>query len=209
MSNRKIVVIKVLVWVACLYPLLKLLYGGFFGSLGPDPTRTITYCTGLATIRLLVISLAITPLRRLTPSLAWTIRFRRLLGLFAFFYASLHLLTYIGLYSYWDLRQLGTNILKQRYVLVGMTAWLLLLPLALTSTKGSIRRLGKRWTTLHKLVYIAAGLGVLHYWWLVKQGVLTPIWITLALTLVLLARPVLNWINKRRQAAGERVGSSV
>src|SRR5450631_2702835 len=209
MSSGKIVALKVAVWLACLYPVLSLAYHAIFTSLGPDPTRTITFTTGLATIRLLVISLAITPLRRISPRLSWLIRFRRLLGSFAFFYASLHLLTYIGLYSYFDLRQLGTNILKQRYVLVGMTAWLLLLPLALTSTKGSIRRLGKRWTTLHKLVYFAAGLGVVHYWWTVKQGVLTPTWITLALTLVLLARPVLNWINRRRQAAGERVESSV
>src|SRR5664279_5258989 len=142
MSNRKIVALKVLVWVACLYPLLKLLYGGFFGSLGPDPTRTITFCTGLATIRLLVISLAITPLRRLTPRLSWTIRFRRMLGLFAFFYASLHLLTYIGLYSYFDVHAILADVLKRRYVTVGMAAWLLLLPLALTSTKWSIRKLG-------------------------------------------------------------------
>jgi sulfoxide reductase heme-binding subunit YedZ len=204
MSNQKIVVLKVLVWAACLYPVLSLVYRAVFTSLGPDPTRTITYTTGLATIRLLVISLAITPLRRLSPKLSWAIRFRRLLGLFAFFYASLHLLTYLGLYSYFDIRQIGSNIVKQRYVTAGMTAWLLLLPLALTSTKAAIRKMGKRWQKLHRLVYVAAILGVIHYWWLVKPGVRTPLTITVLLGLVLLARPLLTWINDRRRAAVEQ-----
>jgi methionine sulfoxide reductase heme-binding subunit len=201
MSNRNIVILKVLVWIACLYPLANLIYGAVFASLGPDPTRTITFTTGLATIRLLVISLAITPLRRLSPKLSWLIQFRRLLGLFAFFYASLHLLTYIGLYSYFDVRAIGADIVKRRYVTVGFAAWLLLLPLALTSTKGSIRRLGKNWQRLHWLVYVAATLGVIHYWWLVKPGVRTPLTITLILAALLLARPLLKWINDRRRVS--------
>jgi methionine sulfoxide reductase heme-binding subunit len=201
MSNSKIVALKVAVWLACLYPVLNLAYEAIFTSLGPDPTRTITFATGLATIRLLVISLAITPLRRLSPRLSWLIRFRRLLGLFAFFYASLHLLTYVGLYSYFDVHAILADILKRRYVTVGMAAWLLLLPLALTSTNWSIRKLGKNWQRLHRLVYVAACLGVVHYWWLVKPGVLTPITVTLLLAAVLLARPLVTWINNRRRVA--------
>ena len=158
MSNGKIVALKVAVWLACLYPVLSLAYGATLGSLGPDPTRTITFATGLATIRLLVLSLAITPLRRVTPRLSWLIRFRRLLGLFAFFYASLHLLTYIGLYSYFNVHAIIADVLKRRYVTVGMAAWLLLLPLALTSTTWSIRKLGKNWARLHSLVHVAACL---------------------------------------------------
>jgi sulfoxide reductase heme-binding subunit YedZ len=201
MSSGKIVALKVAVWLACLYPVLSLAYHAIFTSLGPDPTRTITFTTGLATIRLLVISLAITPLRRISPRLSWLIRFRRLLGLFAFFYASLHLLTYIGLYSYFDVHAILADILKRRYVTVGMAAWLLLLPLALTSTKWSIRKLGKNWQRLHRLVYVAAFLGVVHYWWLVKPGVFTPATITALLFAVLLARPLLTWINNRRRVA--------
>jgi sulfoxide reductase heme-binding subunit YedZ len=201
MSNGKIVALKVAVWLACLYPVLSLAYRAIFTSLGPDPTRTITFATGLATIRLLVISLAITPLRRVSPRLSWLIRFRRLLGLFAFFYASLHLLTYIGLYSYFDVHAIIADVLKRRYVSVGMAAWLLLLPLALTSTKWSIRKLGKNWQRLHRLVYVAAFLGVVHYWWLVKPGVLTPITITVLLFAVLLSRPLLTWINNKRRVA--------
>jgi methionine sulfoxide reductase heme-binding subunit len=201
MSNGKIVALKVAVWLACLYPVLSLTYGAISNSLGPDPTRTITFTTGLATIRLLVISLAITPLRRVSPRLSWLIRFRRLLGLFAFFYASLHLLTYIGLYSYFNVHAIIADVLKRKYVTVGMAAWLLLLPLALTSTKWSIRKLGKNWQRLHYLVYVAAILGVVHYWWLVKPGVRTPITISVLLFAVLFARPLLTWINNRKRVA--------
>jgi len=201
MSNGKIVALKVAVWLACLYPVLNLAYGAISNSLGPDPTRTITFTTGLATIRLLVISLAITPLRRVSPRLSWLIRFRRLLGLFAFFYASLHLLTYIGLYSYFNVHAIIADVLKRKYVTVGMAAWLLLLPLALTSTKWSIRKLGKNWQRLHYLVYVSAILGVVHYWWLVKPGVRTPITINVLLFAVLFARPLLTWINHRKRVA--------
>lgn len=209
MPNGKIVALKVLVWIACLYPVLSLVYRAVFTSLGPDPTHTITFATGLATIRLLVISLAITPLRRLSPRLSWLIRFRRLLGLFAFFYASLHLLTYLGLYSYFDVKLMSADILKRRYITAGVTAWLLLLPLALTSTRWSIRKLGKRWQKLHRLVYVAAILGVIHFWWLVKPGVRTPLSITMILGVLLLARPLTTWIGNRRRMAQPRVPSSV
>jgi sulfoxide reductase heme-binding subunit YedZ len=149
-----------------------------------------------------VISLAITPLRRLSSSLAWLIRFRRLLGLFAFFYGCLHLLTYVWLYSGFSLSAMIDDIAKRRYILAGVTAWVLLVPLAATSTNWSIRRLGgKRWQALHRLAYVSAICGVVHYWWIVKSGVRTPITITLILATLLLARLVWSLQQKRRSPA--------
>lgn len=153
-------------------------------------------------MRLLTISLAITPVRRLVPQLAWTVRFRRLVGLFAFFYATLHLMTWVALYTGFDIKAMSTDIVKRRYITMGMAAWLLLLPLAATSTNWAVRKLGgKRWNRLHKLVYAAAVCGVVHYWWQVKPGVLTPVTITVVLGILLLARPVLAYTQRRRSAA--------
>jgi sulfoxide reductase heme-binding subunit YedZ len=127
------------------------------------------------------------------------IKFRRLLGLFAFFYASLHLLTYIALYAGFDVDAMASDIAKRRFITMGVAAWLLLLPLAATSTTWAIRKLGgKRWDRLHKLVYVAAVCGVIHYWWQVKPGVLTPLTITVILGVLLAARPVLTWMQRRR-----------
>jgi sulfoxide reductase heme-binding subunit YedZ len=146
---------------------------------------------------LLVISLAVTPLRRLSPRLGWLIRFRRLLGLFAFFYGCLHLLTYLWLYSGFNVAAMVDDIGKRRYIMAGMAAWLLLVPLAATSTNWSIRKLGgKRWQALHRLAYVSAICGVIHYWWIVKSGVRTPITITLVLSVLLLAR--IAWLARQR-----------
>lgn len=189
MNKRAVVALKVVVWLVCLLPLGLLVYHGVTNNLGPDPTQTVTHATGFATLRLLVISLAITPLRRLSPQLAWLIRFRRLLGLFAFFYGCLHLLTYLWLYSGFNVAAMIDDISKRRYIMAGMAAWLLLVPLAATSTTWSIRKLGgKRWQALHRLAYVSAISGVIHYWWIVKSGVRTPITITLMLAVLLLAR---------------------
>ena len=202
MNKTTLVALKVLVWIACLYPVAMLIYGAISNNLGPDPTKTITFSTGLAALRLLVISLAITPLRRLSPKLSWLIKFRRLLGLFAFFYASLHLFTYIGLYTNFDLHTILDDTLKRRFITVGMLAWLLLVPLALTSTTGAIKRLGgKRWNQLHKLVYASVILGIVHYWWQVKAGVTTPLTITLIMAALFIARPILTWVNRRKTAS--------
>jgi methionine sulfoxide reductase heme-binding subunit len=141
-------------------------------------------------------------LRRLSPRLSWLIKFRRLLGLFAFFYATLHLMTWVGLYTNFDPNAMAADILKRRYITAGMAAWLLLFPLALTSTNWSIRKLGgKTWNRLHRLVYLAATAGVIHYWWQVKSGVLTPLGVTLILAALLLARPVLAWRQHRKTRA--------
>src|SRR5271156_2538383 len=185
MNKPTLIALKTLTWIACLYPLAILTYGAVQNNLGPDPTGNIEFSTGLAALRLLVISLAITPLRQLSPRLSFLIKFRRLFGLFAFFYASIHLIAYIGLYAYFDPNTIVQDIEKRRFITAGVTAWLLLVPLALTSTTGSIRRLGgKRWNQLHKLVYLSVCLGLLHYWWQVKTGVLAPLWITIIMAIL-------------------------
>ena len=200
MSKQAIVALKIVVWLVCLTPLALLVYRGFTNNLGPDPTATVTHATGFATLRLLVISLAVTPLRRLSVRLSWMVRFRRLLGLFAFFYGSLHLLTWLWLYSGFSIAAMADDLGKRRYIMMGMAAWVLLVPLAATSTNWSIRKLGgKRWQALHRLAYVSAICGVIHYWWIVKSGVRTPVTITLVLAVLLLARVVWSVREKTNQ----------
>lgn len=199
MKRSTLIVLKTLTWLACLWPLARLIWGALSNNLGADPTATITFATGATTLNLLTISLAVTPVRRLVPELAWLGRFRRLLGLFAFFYATVHLLTYIALYAGFDVNAMAADIAKRRFITIGVAAWLLLLPLAATSTTWAIRKMGgKRWKRLHQMVYVAAVCGVIHYWWQVKPGVLAPLNITVILGLLLLARPVLDWVQRRK-----------
>ena len=167
-------ILKPLVFLACLGPFAYLLYNAFFGDLGVNPLETITNYTGIWTLRLLAATIAITPLRWLTK---WNpiINFRRMIGLFAFFYATLHFLTYFIFDRSFMLDGLWEDVVLRPYITVGFTAFVLMIPLALTSTRGWIRRLGgKRWNLLHKLVYLSATLGVLHYWWKVKLDVTDP-----------------------------------
>jgi methionine sulfoxide reductase heme-binding subunit len=208
MKQRYLVLLKALAHAACLAPVAWLLWRLYLsatsnpGALGPDPTHTVTFFTGRGTLRLLVITLAVTPVRKLVPKLAWLIRFRRLFGLYAFFYACLHLMTYVWLYAGFSWSAMVDDISQRRFITAGLTAWLLLLPLALTSTAWSIRKLGgKNWNRLHWLTYAAAISGVVHYWWGVKSGVKTPLLITVVLAVLLLARPVLA----KFQGAGRRV----
>jgi sulfoxide reductase heme-binding subunit YedZ len=201
MKRSTLILLKTLVWLACLAPFGWLVWGAVTNNLGPDPTAAMAFSTGLATLRLLTISLAITPLRRLSSRLNWLIKFRRLLGLFAFFYATLHMLTYVALYSGFNFSAMLADVARRRFITVGAIAYLLLLPLALTSTTWAIRKLGgKRWNRLHKLVYFAAICGVIHYWWQVKPGVITPIAITVILAVLLLARPVQTYMQRRKKA---------
>ncbi|MHB1856018.1 MAG: protein-methionine-sulfoxide reductase heme-binding subunit MsrQ [Acidobacteriaceae bacterium] len=189
MSNRSIVALKFVVFPACLIPLAVLVYQGFTNTLGPDPVATITHTTGFWTLYFLLISLAITPVRRLSRRLAWLIRFRRMLGLFAFFYATLHLTTWVWLYSSFDAHAMVHDIAKRPFITMGMFGWTCQFLLAATSTTWSIRKLGgKRWTMLHRLAYVAATAGVIHYWWIVKTGVRTPWKVTVVLAVLLLAR---------------------
>ncbi len=207
MANRWIIWLKVLAHAACLLPLAYLLWLFYLSAtsnpaaLGPDPTSTVTLFTGFATLRLLVISLAITPIRKLLPRLSWLIRFRRMLGLYAFFWGSLHLLVYLGLYSGWSWPAISGDLLRRRYIWAGFAAWALMVPLAATSTAWSIRKLGgKRWNFLHRAVYFSAIAGVVHYWWIVKTGVLDPVSITVVLAVLLASRPALSWWRGRRRA---------
>lgn len=189
MPKRFIVALKFVVFSACLVPLGLLVYRGFTNTLGPDQVATITHATGFWTLYFLLISLAVTPVRRLSSRLTWLIRFRRMLGLFAFFYGTLHLFTWIWLYSNFDVHAMLHDIAKRPFITMGMLGWTLMLPLAATSTAWSIRKLGgKRWPLLHRLAYFAAIAGVIHYWWIVKSGVRTPWKVTVVLAILLSAR---------------------
>lgn len=191
MTNRSIVALKLVSFPACLIPLGMLVYRGFTNALGPDPIATITHTTGFWTLYFILMTLAVTPVRRLSTHLAWLIRFRRMLGLYAFFYGTLHLMTYVWLFSGFSVHAMLQDIAKRRFIMVGLLGWVCLLALAATSTAWSIRKLGgKRWRTLHWLIYVAAIAGVIHYWWIVKTGVLTPWKVTAVLAVLLLARIV-------------------
>ena len=202
MKRSPLIVLKTLTWVACLWPLALLVYGAVTNNLGPDPTANIAFTTGYTTLLLLIISLAVTPVRKLIPKLGWLIKFRRLLGLFAFFYGTVHMLTWVALYSGFNVHAMADDLLKRRFIYMGMFTWLLLLPLALTSTNWSIRKLGgKNWSRLHSLVYVASICGIIHYWWQVKTGVLSPLRLTIVLAILLLARPILAFAQRRKARA--------
>jgi sulfoxide reductase heme-binding subunit YedZ len=174
MLRRWIIVFKVVVWALCLSPVSWLAWKATHDLLGANPLSEITLSTGHWTLYLLLITLAISPLRKITH-LNWLIRFRRLVGLFAFFYGCLHLMTYLWFDKFFDVHEIVKDIYKRPFITAGMTAWLLMFPLALTSTGASIRKLGgKRWQTLHRLIYASAIAGVVHFWWLVKRDLTRP-----------------------------------
>jgi sulfoxide reductase heme-binding subunit YedZ len=167
--------LKPLIWVLCLAPLAYLGWLAWKSNLGANPIERVEHFTGDWTIRLIIATLAITPLRRLL-NLPDLIRFRRLIGLFAFFYACLHFLAYVGLDQFFDFGAILKDIAKRPYITAGFTGFVLLIPLALTSTAKSIRRLGgKRWQRLHRLIYVSAIAGVIHYYWLVKSDIRLPV----------------------------------
>jgi sulfoxide reductase heme-binding subunit YedZ len=222
MSKRSIITIKTLLHLLCLVPFAWLLHLFTSNSLAnyADPINFITHFTGDWTLNLLFASLAITPIRRLSPNLAFLIRFRRLLGLYAFFYATLHLSTYIFLFSGYDITtalaglraghpgelvtqwkliwpRMVDDVLKRRFIQVGLFAWFLLLALAVTSPAFILRAMGgKNWQRLHRLIYVAAIAGIIHYWWLVKKGNYSPAFDTIVLTLLLLARVAYTAIKR-------------
>ncbi len=172
---RKAKWVKPAIWVMCLAPLAYLAWLAWKSDLGANPIERVEHFTGDWTLRLIVATLAITPLRELlgSPEL---IRFRRLIGLFAFFYACLHFMAYVGLDQFFDMPAILADIAKRPYVTAGFTGFVLLIPLAVTSTAGSIRRLGgKRWQKLHRLIYVTAVAGVIHYYWLVKSDIRLPL----------------------------------
>ena len=186
-------VLKPAVFVAALGPLAWLVYNMFWGDLGANPIETITNATGIWTLRFIVITLAITPLRWLTK---WNpiITFRRMIGLFAFFYGTIHFSIYFVLDRSLMFDGLWEDIVKRPYITMGFTGFVLMIPLALTSTKGWIRRLGgHRWNLLHKLIYITGVLGVIHYWWKVKLDVTNPMYYAAVVAVLLSARAWRAW----------------
>jgi sulfoxide reductase heme-binding subunit YedZ len=224
MSRRAIIILKTLLHFLCLAPFAWLLHLFTSNSLAnyADPINYITHFTGDWTLNLLFLTLAITPIRRLSPTLAFLIRFRRMIGLYAFFYATLHLATYIFLFSGYDITtaiaglraghpgelvtqwkiiwpRMVDDALKRRFIQVGLFAWTLLLALAVTSPTFVLRAMGgKNWQRLHRLIYVAAIAGIIHYWWLVKKGNYSPTFDTLVLTVLLLARVAYALIKRSK-----------
>jgi len=200
-SNTQIALAKLALFVLCLLPLGWYLNGLWQDQLGANPIEAITRASGEWTLRLLLATLAITPLRRLT-GWHWLIRLRRMLGLFVFFYASLHLATYVWLDQFFDWTAIAKDILKRPFITVGFAAFVLLVPLAATSANFAIRRLGgRRWQALHRSVYAIGVLGVLHFWWLVKRDVTEPLIYALILAVLLGARVWWREQERRRQLA--------
>ena len=193
-------IFKPAIFLACLAPLGYLVWGGLHNELGANPIEKITHTTGDCTLTFLLITLSITPLRKLTRQY-WLINLRRMLGLFAFFYGTLHLMTYVWLDKFFDVHAMLADIAKRKFITAGMTAFALMFPLALTSTKWSIRKLGgKRWQALHRLIYFSAAAGVIHYIWLVKADLKKPLEYAAVLGVLMLYRLVV-WIGSRSTAA--------
>ena len=165
--------IKAGLFLLCLVPLARLVYGGFTNALGANPIETITRSTGWWTLFLLMATLSVTPLRRITGA-NWLLRLRRMLGLYAFFYACAHFVTFIWFDHWFDAAEILKDVVKRPFVTIGFAAYLLFLPLAFTSTNAMVRRLGRNWQRLHRLVYLLAVFGVIHFWWLVKRDLTEP-----------------------------------
>lgn len=189
---------KIFILLGCLVPLGRLGWKALHDGLGANPIEVITHSTGDWTLILILATLAITPLRRITKQY-WLIGVRRMIGLFAFFYGVLHFTTYIWLDKFFDLHEMFKDIGKRPFITVGFSAFVLLIPLALTSTVGWIRRLGgKNWQRLHRLIYLTGILGVVHYIWLVKADLRKPLEYALALSILLLYRIVM-WVAEMRK----------
>jgi sulfoxide reductase heme-binding subunit YedZ len=192
---------KIWIALACLLPLLRLIYLGGSGGLGANPIEFLTRSTGTWTLVGLLVTLSVTPLRRLTGR-ADLVRYRRMLGLFTFFYACLHFATYVWLDQFFDPAAIVRDIVKRPFITVGFAAFMLLVPLGATSNHAMMRRLGRRWQMLHRLIYPIAILGVVHYLWLVKKDLTEPLIYGAILVLLLAMR--LPWGTRLLQAARDR-----
>lgn len=198
---------KAALFTLCLLPLARLVFFAFTDRLGANPIEFVLRSLGTWTLTLLLVTLSITPLRRLT---GWNslIRVRRMLGLFAFFYVCLHFLTYAGVDQSFDLNAIVADVIKRPYITVGFTCFVLLIPLAVTSTNAMQRRLGgKRWQQLHRLVYLIAVGGVVHYLWLVKKDITQPVLYGLVLALLLGMRIV--WRRRAQAALNRQPGQAI
>jgi sulfoxide reductase heme-binding subunit YedZ len=190
---------KLAVFPACLIPLAHLASAARQGNLGANPLEVITHTTGDWTIRFLLITLSITPLRQLSKQY-WLIQHRRMLGLFAFFYGTLHLTTYLWFDKFFHGRAILDDVGQRKFITVGFLGFVLMIPLAITSTKEMIRRLGKRWTAIHRLLYVSATAGVIHYYWLVKADHRLPLTYG-AILVALLAYRLAKWAAPKLAAA--------
>ena len=199
-SRKSVLALKVVLWVGALAPAAWLLGGFFRGGLGVNPIEKITHVTGMTALVLLLVTLGVTPFRRLT---GWhpIIGLRRPLGLFAFFYACVHFLIWMGLDLGFRLDWVWEDIVKRPYITVGFAAFLILIPLAVTSTRGWIRKLGRRWSLLHRGIYLATGLALLHYYWMVRADFRLPLALTGAFLLLLVAR-LPRWLSGKPPGSG-------
>lgn len=197
---------KPIVFLAALVPLGRLAWKAYNSALGANPIQVITWSTGTWTLVFLMLTLSVTPLRKLTRQY-WLIQYRRMLGLFAFFYGCLHFLTYIWLDQFFDWQSVTKDIVKRPFITVGFTAFVLMIPLALTSTQRSIRWLGKKWQALHRLIYATAALGVIHFIWLVKKDLRKPLIYASVLGALLLYRIVM-WAIGRFSATSRATAQS-
>jgi sulfoxide reductase heme-binding subunit YedZ len=202
--------IKRSLFVLALLPLARVIWLGFHDRLGANPIEFITRGSGDWTLYFLCMTLTITPLRRLTGQ-AWLLKLRRMLGLYCFFYACLHFTTFIWFDHFFDLTEMWKDVKKRPFITVGFTAFLLLWPLALTSTNAMVRRLGRRWQSLHRLVYLIAILAILHFWWMRagKNNFGEPIIFGSIIALLLGARLVFRWQQARATARNLAVEASV
>jgi sulfoxide reductase heme-binding subunit YedZ len=190
--------IKSAVFIACLIPFGRLLFQAYTDNLGANPVETITRSTGIWTLTFLLITLSVTPPRKIS-GLYWLIKLRRMLGLFAFFYVSLHFATFMVFDHFFDLQEIVKDVAKRPFITVGFASFLLLIPLALTSTSGMVIRLGRRWQQLHRLVYVAAIGGVIHFFWLVKADLRRPLIYGSVLGLLLAYRLIAIWQPKLKR----------
>ena len=177
--------LKLTIFTLSLVPIFFIIYKIITNQLGPEPIKDITHHTGKWTLYFIVITLAMTPLKNITKLNIWA-NYRRMFGLFIFFYASVHLMTYVGLDYRFDLASIGADIIKKKYIFIGFSAWLLLVPLAVTSNRRMIKILKDKWKKLHRLIYLISLFGAIHYLWLVKRDLTEPL-IFLAVILILLA----------------------
>jgi sulfoxide reductase heme-binding subunit YedZ len=177
--------LKIVIFTLSLMPIFYIIYQILTNQLGPEPIKDITHHTGKWTLYFIVITLAMTPLKKITKLNIW-INYRRMFGLFIFFYASVHLMTYVGLDYRFDLESIADDIIKKKYIFIGFSAWLLLIPLAVTSNKRMMKILKDKWKKLHRLIYLISLFGGIHYLWLVKRDLTEPL-IFLTIILILLA----------------------
>jgi len=206
-SRAQLGAIKAAVFALCLAPFVHLAWGVAYDALGANPVEAVTHSTGWWTLFLLCATLTVTPLRRATGA-NWLLKLRRMLGLYAFFYACLHFTTYVWLDQWFDLSAMAVDVLKRPYITIGFTAFLLLMPLAATSTNAMQRRLGRNWQRVHRFIYLIAAFGVLHFWWLVKRDITEPAIFGLVLAGLLGVRLYGSMRRRARGAAAANAKSS-